>query len=96
VHPAIFIFICPRSEPGEIRRLGLIFSRKLGGAVARNRLKRRLREIFRLHKHLLLPGIDMIFMPRPGAADLNYRQMESAVLGLWRKSGVLNEDSAAS
>jgi len=89
VHPAIFIFIYPHPQDGEIRRLGLIFSRKVGSSVERNRLKRRLREIFRLHKYSLVPGLDVIFMPRPGAVALNYRQLESIVLPLLRKADAL-------
>jgi ribonuclease P protein component len=47
-------------------RLGLSVSRKVGGAVVRNRWKRRLREAFRLSYPELLPGIDLVVIPRPG------------------------------
>lgn len=88
-HPAIFIFICNRQDGSAIRRLGLITGRKLGTAVERNRLKRRLREIFRLHKQYLAPGVDVIFLPRSGAPGLKYRTLESVVLSLLSKAGVL-------
>lgn len=88
-HPAIFIFIFVRQDGSSIRRLGLITGRKLGTAVERNRLKRRLRELFRLHKQHLVPGVDVIFLPRSGAPGLNYRQLESVVLSLLSKAGVL-------
>ena len=45
-------------------RLGLSVSRKIGGAVVRNRWKRRLREAFRLNQSNLPPGIDLIVIPR--------------------------------
>ena len=45
-------------------RLGLSVSGRLGGAVARNRFKRVCREAFRLHKHELPPGFDLIVIPR--------------------------------
>jgi ribonuclease P protein component len=92
VHPAIFIYIYPQPATGKIRRLGLITSRRIGNAVQRNRLKRRLREIFRLNKDRLAPGIDIIFMTRPGAADLNYRQLQSVVYALFTKAGVLHAE----
>jgi ribonuclease P protein component len=46
-------------------RLGLAASRKLGGAVARNRAKRLLREAFRRHKRASGRGEDLVMLPRP-------------------------------
>lgn len=48
-------------------RLGCSVSKKLGGAVARNRYKRLLREAFRLTQHELPPGVDLVVIPRPDA-----------------------------
>ena len=48
-------------------RLGLVVGRKYGGAVQRNRAKRLLREAFRLTRHQLPPGLDLICSPRGGA-----------------------------
>jgi len=48
-------------------RLGLSVSRKVGGAVVRNRWKRLLREAFRLARVEIPAGIDLIAIPRPGA-----------------------------
>lgn len=47
-------------------RLGLSVSRKVGGAVVRNRWRRLLREAFRLTKHDLPKGLDVILIPRIG------------------------------
>jgi ribonuclease P protein component len=47
-------------------RLGLTVGRRHGGAVQRNRLKRRLREAFRLCQHELPAGLDLICLPRVG------------------------------
>ena len=88
-HPAIFIYICPGSGTRGIRRMGLVITRKLGSAVERNRIKRRLREIFRLNKNQLLPNIDIIFAPRPGACGLTFDSLKDAVLGAFKKAGVL-------
>src|SRR5205814_4131812 len=47
-------------------RMGLSVSRKMGNAVVRNRFRRLLREAFRLTKHELPPGLDLILIPRSG------------------------------
>lgn len=54
-------------RPNEVGwpRLGLIVSRKVGCAVVRNRVKRVIREVFRLGKPLEGRGLDIIVIPRP-------------------------------
>src|SRR5205085_3715482 len=47
-------------------RLGCSVSKKVGGAVVRNRYKRLFREAFRLSQHELPAGVDLILIPRPG------------------------------
>jgi len=51
----------------EHPRLGLSVSRKIGGAVQRNRWKRLLREAFRLNREQLPPGVDLVVIPRANA-----------------------------
>ncbi len=59
-----------RRETGEAR-LGMTVSRKVGNAVVRNRLKRRVREWFRRGGRLLVPGLDVVVIARAGAAGLS-------------------------
>ena len=61
----------PRASSGpdaEGRRLGVTVSRKVGNAVERNHVKRRIREWFRIQHHTLAPDIDVVVIARRGAA----------------------------
>ena len=69
-------------------RLGVVVTRKLGGAVQRNRVKRLCRECFRTWPDLLPCGADLIVIARPGSADLtlaDVRRQWERVARLLRK-----------
>ena len=59
----------------DIGRLGIAATRKLGGAVARNRAKRLIREVFRRNK--LAPGFDIVIVPRRELLDASLVALES-------------------
>ena len=60
-----------REAPDSAARLGVVASRKVGNAVERARAKRRLREVFRLNRHLLPPGFraDIVLVARRPILD---------------------------
>ncbi len=60
--PWVIVYACPNGLP--YLRLGLSVSRKVGPAVRRNRLRRLYREAFRLTRHLMPTGLDLVLIPR--------------------------------
>lgn len=60
-----FLLLARPTDPGAPSRFGVVASRRLGGAVARNRAKRLLREAFRLQRHRLPPGLDLVAIANP-------------------------------
>jgi ribonuclease P protein component len=68
----LVLYTFPRGEEGD-PRLGLSVSRKVGGAVERNRVKRLLREAFELERGGLPPGRDVVLVARPAAHEVAER-----------------------
>ena len=58
------------------RRLGIIASKKIGNAVARNRAKRRIREVFRHIKHRMEPALDIVVISGKDMVTLPHRVIE--------------------
>jgi ribonuclease P protein component len=58
------VFVLPQKVPLAPARLGITVSRKVGGAVTRNRIKRLVREAFRRRKALFPKGLDIVFIAK--------------------------------
>lgn len=76
-------------------RLGFTVSTKVGHAVVRNRVRRRLREIYRLHEEGVVGGRDVIVVARTRAASSDYRQLEKSFLKLADKLELLKKEGKA-
>lgn len=77
-----------RNRTGE-NRIGITVSKKLGKAHVRNRVRRRLREIYRIHEDRFCPGWDLVVVARTRAVGASFDQLTQAYLSLARKAGVL-------
>ncbi len=82
------VVYCRKNNLSE-NRIGLTVSAKLGHAVVRNRIRRQLREIYRLHEAQFLPGWDIVVVARSRAVDAPYQKLERAYLSLADKLGLL-------
>ena len=72
--------------------VGITVSKKLGGAVIRNRTRRRLREVYRLNEELFTPGWDIVIVARSRAVGAAFGDLTEAYLSLAQKAGLLRED----
>ena len=70
-------------------RVGFVTSRRVGGAVVRNRLRRRLREIVRRHQHTLVNGLWLVVVARPASARATSAVLEEEWLRLARRASIL-------
>ena len=73
----------------DTTRFGLSTGRKLGGAVVRNRVRRRLREALRVMAPSFQPGWDVLIIPRPGIVDADYETVVGAVRRVLVRGAVL-------
>lgn len=89
----LMAFALPNGKPHS--RIGLSVPAALGGAVQRNRLKRRLREAARRHLAELGPGWDIVFGPRAAAKTVTFERLERVVSEFFRACARSRERSPA-
>ena len=76
-------------EKKYLNRVGLSVGKKLGGAVVRNRVRRRLREVYRLNEAAFTPGWDIVVVARSRALEAKFSTLTEAYLTAARKAGIL-------
>ena len=74
----LVLYVMPKDEPG----LAISVSKKVGNSVVRHRVKRLIKEAFRLNQHKVPEGYRFVFVARNTAKDRSYKEIESALLHL--------------
>lgn len=87
VAPSMAIY-CRKNRYG-VNRIGFTTGTKLGKAVVRNRIRRRLREVYRTNESRLRPGFDIVVVARVRAGSSRYRELERQFLQTADKLGLL-------
>ena len=89
VTPTLVVYT-RRNKSGS-NRVGFTVTVKLGHAVVRNRVRRRLREIYRLHEGELRRGADLVVVARSRSVEASYRRLEHDFLAACGKLSLLEE-----
>lgn len=73
----------------ETNRVGISVSKKVGNSVIRHRVKRLIKESYRLQEKIFNSGLDIVVIARNSASDISYKEMESALLHLGKLHSIL-------
>lgn len=87
-----YLVLYARKNRTLTNRVGITVSKKLGGAVVRNRVRRRLREVYRLSEDKFQPGWDIVVVARSRAVSAGFPELTKAYLSLAGKAGILREE----
>ena len=84
-----YLVLYARKNRTLTNRVGITVSKKLGKAHIRNRIRRRVREVYRLNEDSFRPGWDIVVVVRGKAIDASFPQLTESYLSLARKAGLL-------
>jgi ribonuclease P protein component len=82
-----------RLPGGQRSKLGVVTSRKIGGAVDRSRARRLLRESFRRHQHELAQPVELVLVARNSIAGKNFAEVEKDFLAAINRGGLRRNDA---
>jgi ribonuclease P protein component len=89
------LVLCALANDLSYSRFGFAVNSRIGNAVVRNRIKRRLREGVRIQVERIRPGWDIILIARRPIRSADYHQMEAACARLFRRAHLFVESEAA-
>lgn len=85
-----FLVIYTLKNNSDRNRLGISVSKKVGNSVIRHRLKRLIKESYRLHEKMFNSGLDIVVIARKGSDACDFAGIESALLHLMKLNGTLD------
>ncbi|NLC04036.1 MAG: ribonuclease P protein component [Tissierellia bacterium] len=75
----------------ENSRIGITITKKIGNAVVRNRIRRRMKEIYRLKLGNIKSGYDLILIPKKNVIQISYKELESAMVHIMGIARILKD-----
>src|SRR5690554_2489728 len=75
----------------EETRFGITVTKKISNAVVRNKIRRRIKEIYRENFYKIKSGYDLIFIPKKNVIDISYKELESAMIHILKLSKMLKD-----
>ena len=87
-----YLVLYARRNRTATNRVGVTVGKKLGHAVVRNRVRRRLREVYRLNEDRFLPGWDIVVVARSRCIQADFGKLTNAYLSLAEKAGILRQE----
>lgn len=88
---AAVLYVLP-IKGGGTSRVGFAVGRKLGKAVVRNRVKRRIREAVRLLWPRIRPGVLLVIIGRQASKEMPFPKLQSSLEELFQRAGVLKAE----
>ena len=85
-----------RKNRTQENRVGITVSKKLGKAHVRNRVRRRIREVYRLNEGKFQPGWDIVVVARTRAIHASFPELTKCYLALAKKAGILKDSNTLS
>lgn len=73
----------------QATKIGFVTGKKVGCAVERNRARRLMKEVYRLHQHEIREGYSIVIVGRAGLAKADYKKAEKELMYLFKKSKLL-------
>ena len=86
-----YLVLYARKNRSTTNRVGITVGKKLGHAVQRNRIRRRLREIYRLEEARFAAGWDIVVVARSRCLTAEFSKLTHAYLSLAEKAGILTD-----